>query len=65
MTIRDKMLAYVSTKLNRLELERDAIRRNMQMKPLDGFDMYEMMRSEVRIEAWDEFIHELLALLMS
>ena len=45
--------------MNELEEEKESIRNQLRYQPMDSLDMYELMRNDVRISAWNEFIRDL------
>jgi len=59
MTLRDKLMIYIYRKMNELEEEKESIRNQLRYQPMDSLDMYELMRNDVRISAWNEFIRDL------
>ena len=65
MTLRDKLIVYIYRKQNELESERELLRFQVRSTPMDSLDMYEAMRSDVRISAWNEFISDLLNIILN
>lgn len=65
MILRDKLIVYIYRKQNELELEKESLRFQVRSTPMDSLDMYEAMRSDVRISAWNEFISELFNIIIN
>lgn len=65
MTIKDKLMIYIYRKLTELENEKDVLRQQLRYQPVDSLDMYEIMRNEIRISAWNEFIKELFNIVLN
>ena len=51
--------------MNQLENEREQLRFQLRYQPLDSLDLYELMREDVRLSAWKEFVEELFAIIMN
>lgn len=51
MTLKDKMILYVYHKGNELENEKETLNSQRRYQIMDTLDMYENMRSEIRINA--------------
>lgn len=65
MTVRDKLMIYIYRKMNDLENEKETIRQQVRFQPMDSLDMYEVMRADIRINAWNEFMHELFEIVLN
>lgn len=65
MTIRDKLLVYIMRKYNELEQDKDIIRTQIKVSPMDSLDHYEVFRSKVRNEVWQEFVDELYKIILN
>ncbi len=65
MTIKDKIMIYIYHKLNDLESEKNEINRSLRFQPMDSLDMYELMRSEIRISAWNEFVNDIYKIIIN
>lgn len=65
MTLRDKLMIYIYRKMSELENEKDSVRHQLRFQPMDSLDMYELMRNDVRISAWNEFISELFNIIFN
>ena len=65
MNVKDKLMIYIYRKMTELEKEKDDIRRQLRFQPMDSLDMYELMRSDIRINAWNEFIEELFNIVLN
>lgn len=65
MKLKDKLWCYVLHKTNQFERERDEIRYTLRYRPLDSLDMYEQMRHEIQIECWNEYIRDLMDILIA
>ena len=65
MILRDKLIVYIYRKQNELESEKESLRFQVRTQPMDSLDMYEAMRSDVRISAWNEFISELFNIIIN
>ena len=57
--LKDKLIIYTYHKINELDEEKEELRRILRREPLDGFDLYEIVRQEIRLETWREFISDL------
>ncbi len=65
MTIKDKILIYIYRKISLLENEKEQLRHQLMYQKLDSLDMYEIMRDDIRINAWNEFIDELFTIVIN
>lgn len=65
MTLRDKLMIYIYRKMSQLESDRNELRVNLRFHAVDSLDMYEIMREEIRISAWNEFIDELFNIVLN
>ena len=65
MGLKDKLIVYTYHKVNELEQEQEELKRILRRQPIDGFDLYEIMRENIRIEAWKEFISDLYKILIN
>lgn len=65
MTVRDKLMIYIYRKMNDLENEKETIRQQVRFQPMDSLDMYEVMRADIRINSWNEFMHELFEIVLN
>lgn len=65
MTLKDKLMIYIYRKTNQLEDERNQLRSQLRYQPVDSLDLYEIMRDDVRISAWKEFIDELFTVIIN
>ena len=58
-------MIFIYHKMNKLEDEKEQLRQQLRFHPLDSLDMYELMREDVRLSAWKEFIDELFTIIMN
>ena len=65
MTVKDKLMIYIYRKMTDLENEKEAIRRQVRFQPMDSLDMYEVMLTDIRVNAWNEFMHELFEIVLN
>ena len=65
MTVKDKIMIYLYRKLNDLENEKNSINYSLRFQPMDSLDMYELMRNEVRISAWNEFVDDIYKIIIN
>ncbi len=65
MTLKDKLILYISKKSNLLEIDKATLNDTRRYKPMDSLDMYECMRGDIRIQCWNEFIDELLSIVIA
>lgn len=65
MTLKDKLMIYIYRKTNELEDDRNQLRSQLRYQPVDSLDLYEIMRDDVRISAWKEFIDELFKVIIN
>ena len=64
MNIKDKIIIYLYNKSSQFEVEKRQIDEIRRYKPLDSLDYYEILRSEIKIEYWNEFIDDLMRLII-
>lgn len=64
MTFKDKILVYLYNKSCELESEKKDMDYNRRYRPMDSLDMYEIMRSDIRIQSWNEFVDELMKIVL-
>ena len=64
MDLKDKIIVYLHNKANKMELEKQEINEIRRYRPLDSIDYYEILRSDIKIECWNEFINELMSLII-
>lgn len=65
MTSKDKVIIYLYNKSCQLEVEKKEMDYNRRYRPMDSLDMYEIMRSDIRIQCWNEFVDELMRVVLS
>ena len=65
MTLRDKLMVYIYRKMSDLENEKESVRHQLRFQPMDSLDMYELMRNDVRISAWNEFLGDLFSIVLN
>lgn len=59
MKLRDRLLIYLVRKIDQIENDRKELRLNLRSRPMDSLDVYENLRMEIYLEAWDEFTNDL------
>ena len=64
MNIKNKVIIYLYNKSNQFEIEKQQINEIRRYRPLDSFDYYEILRSEIKIECWNEFIDDLMRIIV-
>ena len=64
MNIKDKIIIYLYNKSSQFKVEKRQIDEIRRYKPLDSLDYYEILRSEIKIEYWNEFIDDLMRLII-
>lgn len=64
MDIKSKIIVYLYNKANKMEIEKQEINEIRRYRPLDSIDYYEILRSDIKIECWNEFINELMRLII-
>lgn len=65
MSLKDKLMIYIYRKSNELDDERNQLRYHLRYHPVDSLDLYEIMRDDVRISAWKEFVDELFNIIIN
>lgn len=65
MTIKDKIMIYIYRKINELEKEKEQLLYQRRYQPMDSLDMYELMRNEIRISVFNEFVQELFQIVIN
>lgn len=58
MTLKDKLIIYCYHKSNELENEKECLRRQRRFETMDSLDIYENMRADIRVDAFNEFIND-------
>ena len=64
MTLKDKIILYIYNKGNELENEKETLKVQRRYQIMDSLDIYENMRAEIRVNAFNEFIQELFKIVM-
>ncbi len=64
MTLKDKIILYVYNKTNELENEKEYLLTQRRYQVMDTLDIYENMRAEIRINAFNEFVQDLFKIIM-
>lgn len=64
MRLRDNLIIWLQRRSNELELERNQLKYQRQFEVMDPLDIYEMIRAEIRIDAWNKFVSELLRIIL-
>lgn len=64
MDIKSKIVVYLYNKANKMEIEKQEINEIRRYRPLDSIDYYEILRSDIKIECWNEFINDLMRLII-
>ena len=65
MNLRDKLIVYIYQKMTKLENEKEQLHHHIRYQPLDSLDLYELMREDVRLSTWQEFIDELFSIVIN
>lgn len=65
MNIKDKIMIYIYRKMTELEQDKENLRYQVRTQPMDSLDMYEIMRSDIRLQTWDEFMKELFNIVLN
>lgn len=65
MGLKDKLIIYTYHKINELEEEKEELNRILRRQPIDGFDLYEILREEIRLETWKEFVDDLYRIIIN
>lgn len=65
MTIKDKLMIYIYRKMTQLENDKEEIKNQLRFQPMDSLDMYELMRNDIRINTWNEFVKELFEIVIN
>lgn len=63
MTLRDKLIIWVYKKSSSLEKEKEVLLQQRRYQTMDSLDIYENLRADIRISAWNEFIEDLFKIL--
>lgn len=63
MKLRDRLLIYLVRKIDQIENDRKELRLNLRSRPMDSLDVYENLRMEIYLEAWDEFTNDLYCII--
>lgn len=64
MTFKDKIIIYLYNKGNELEVEKESVKNQRRYEVMDSLDLYENMRADIRIEALNEIIRDLIRILV-
>lgn len=64
MKLIDKLIVYTYNKMCELENEKEEMRRQIRRQPLDSLDLYEILRQDIRLECWNEFINDLYRIII-
>lgn len=64
MTFKDKLTIYIYNKGNSLEEEFQQIQTQCRFSPLDSLDHFELMNAKIRLNAFKEFIDELMKIIV-
>ncbi len=64
MTLKDKLIIYVHNKGTQLENEKNDLKFQRQFMSMDSLDIFENMRADIRIDAFNEFVQELFKIIM-
>lgn len=64
MKIKDKLILWVYEKTTQIENEKAILLEQRRFQAMDSLDMYENLRAEIRLNAWNEFIGELFKILL-
>lgn len=65
MTLKDKLMIYISRKYSELEADKANLNSIRFRGSFDSLDIYELMRSDIRIQCWSEFIDELFSIVLN
>lgn len=64
MTLKDKLILYVNNKGTQLENEKNDLKYQRKYMTMDSLDLFENMRADIRIEAFNEFVKDLFRIIM-
>lgn len=65
MTLKDKLIVYCYHKGNELELDKETLRCQRRFETMDSLDIYENMRADIRVDAFNEFIRDLFKIILN
>lgn len=65
MTLKEKLIIYVYHKTNQMEQDKEILNANRRKGTFDSLDMYELMRSDIRIQCWDEFLRDFYSIIFN
>lgn len=65
MTLKDKLIIYVHNKGTQLENEKNELKYQRHFNIMDSLDIYENMRADIRIDAFNEFVQEIFKIIMN
>ncbi len=65
MSIKDKLIIYVYNKKTELEQEKQQLNYQIRYQPMDSLELYENMRSQVYIEAFNNFLTDIFNIIIN
>lgn len=63
MSLKDKLMIYISKKNDLLEKEKENLIIKMR-HPLDSLDLYEIALEKIRLQAWQEFLDDIFKIIL-
>lgn len=63
MKLNERLIEWVYNKTSSLESEKSTLLEQRRYMAMDSLDIYENLRAEIRINAWNEFIQDLFNIL--
>ena len=65
MTFKDKIIIYIYNKMTEIEQEEKDLKLSLRLSALDNLDHYEILLHRVKLQAWNEFVHDIYSILFN
>lgn len=65
MRLRDALIIYTYRKMNEIEQDKEVLNSSRYKGAFDSLDMYELMRADIRLQCWKEFIDDLYKIILN
>lgn len=65
MTTKDRIIVYLYNKTNEIENEKRLMDDSRRYRPMTSLDLYEVMRQDVRVQCWNEFLDDVMKIVIN
>lgn len=65
MSLKENLMIYIYNKMTEMEMDKENLLAMRFKGSFDSLDIYEIMRSDIRIQCWNEFLDDIYKIVFS